>query len=206
MPPGWRASRACRSPPRWWNEPGALVKVTFELSPRDIKYFRERLQRVQGGDRASEEATVIRLSRELVEEALASEPPEFVRVRLTTLEKLVEILCDAEWRLEGRDRVRILDALAYFVDPDDMISDRTPGIGYLDDAIMIELVAQELKHDIKAYEDFCEIRKKRAIAKDGDKLTAARDSLQSRMRRRRHRDRQGQRDRTGSTRSPLRLW
>lgn len=182
------------------------MKVSFELSPRDIKYFRERLQRVRGGERARDEETVIRLAKELVEEAVASEPPEFVRVRLTTLEQLAEILSDRDWRLEGRDRARLLDALAYFVDPDDLISDRTPGIGYLDDAIMIELVAQELKHDIKAYEDFCEIRKKRATAKDGDPLDAPRRTLQSRMRRRRHRDRQAQRDRAGSKRSPFRLW
>jgi len=182
------------------------VKVSFELSPRDIKYFRERLQRVRGGDRARDEETVIRLAREMVEEAIASEPPEFVRVRLTTLEQLAEMLSDREWKLEGRDRARILDALAYFVDPDDLISDRTPGIGYLDDAIMIELVSQELKHDIKAYEDFCEIRKKRATATDGDKLEAARRSLQSRMRRRRHRERQSQRERSGGTRFLDRLW
>jgi uncharacterized membrane protein YkvA (DUF1232 family) len=182
------------------------VKVSFELSPRDIKYLRERLQRVRGGDRARDEETVIRLAKEMVAEAVATEPPEFVRVRLTTLEQLVEMLVDQEWKLEGRDRIRILDALAYFVDPDDLISDRTPGIGYLDDAIMIELVSQELKHDIKAYLDFCEIRKGRATAKDVGKLEAARTSLQSRMRRRRHRDRQTQRERSSGTRFLNRLW
>jgi uncharacterized membrane protein YkvA (DUF1232 family) len=182
------------------------VKVSFELSARDIAYFRERLKRVSGGERAQDEETVVRLAKELVEEAVASEPPEFVRVRLVTLEQLVAILRDEEWRLEGRDRTRILDALAYFVDPDDMISDRTPGIGFLDDAIMIELVAQELKHDIKAYEDFCAIRKKRAVGAAEVDLEAPRQSLQSRMRRRRHRDRQTQRDRSGSARSPFRLW
>lgn len=182
------------------------MKVSFELSPRDIRYFRERLQRIRAGKGARDEDAVIRLTRKLVEEAVSAEPPEFVRLRLVTLEQLVAMLRDEEWRLQGRDRVRILDALAYFVDPDDLIPDRVPGIGYLDDAIMIELVAQELKHDIQAYQDFCEYRKKRPKTEPDDKLEVRRESLQGRMRRRRRRERQALRDRSGKTRSAARLW
>jgi len=158
------------------------------------------------GENARDEETVIQLAAELVKEAVSAEPPEFVRVRLLKLEQLIEMLRDDEWRIEGRDRARILDALAYFVDPDDLIPDRVPGIGYLDDAIMVELVVQELKHDIKAYEDFCEFRKNRPKAESADKLEARRQALQTRMRRRHRRERQGHRDRSGSTRSPIRLW
>ena len=182
------------------------MKISFELSPRDMRYFRDRLRRVREGEGAGDEETVIRLAAELVEEAVAAEPPEFVLTRLLKLEQLIDLLRDDEWRLEGRDRSRILDALAYFADPDDLIPDRVPGIGYLDDAIMVELIAQELKHEIEAYEDFCEFRKGRPEAEAADKLEARRQGLQERMRRRRHRERQDQRDRPRSTRSPLRLW
>jgi uncharacterized membrane protein YkvA (DUF1232 family) len=182
------------------------MKVSFELSPRDMRYFRDRLKRVRAGEGTRDEETVIRLAEELVEEAVTAEPPEFVRVRLLKLERLIEMLRDAEWRLQGRDRARILDALVYFVDPDDLIPDRVPGIGYLDDAIMVELIAQELKHDIHAYEDFCEFRKSRAQGKGGAKLETRRQTLQTRMRRRQRREQQQHRDRSGSTRSPLRLW
>ena len=130
------------------------MKISFELSPRDMRYFRERLRLVREGKSARAEDIVIRLAAELVGEAVAAEPPEFVRVRLLKLEQLIEMLCDDEWRLQGRDRARILDALAYFVDPDDLIPDRVPGVGYLDDAIMIELVAQEFRHEIDGYREF----------------------------------------------------
>ncbi len=182
------------------------MKVSFELSPRDLRYFRERLKRVREGDRARDEETVIRLANQLVEDALKVDPPEFVRVRLVKLEQLVEMLRDDEWRLVGPDRARILDALAYFVDPDDMIPDRLPGIGYLDDAIMIELVVEELKHDIKAYEDFCAFRKTRAKQEGRDRLDARRENLQARMRRRSRRAREESRSRPRSKRSTLRLW
>jgi len=181
------------------------VKVSFELSPRDIRYFRDRLERIRSGQGARDEETVIRSAEKLVGEAVAAEPPEFVHTRLLKLNQLIAMLRDREWRLEGRDRERILDALAYFVDPDDLIPDRVPGIGYLDDAIMVELVVQELKHDIGAYEDFCLFREGRRVASSDD-LEKRRQNLQARMRRRRRTERQKYRDRSGAARSPLRLW
>ena len=87
-----------------------------------------------------------------------------------------------------------------------MIPDRLPGIGYLDDAIMVELIAQELKHEIKAYEDFCDFRKNRPEAKDESRLEARREALQARTRRRAHRDLDEMRSRRSSRRHGLRLW
>jgi uncharacterized membrane protein YkvA (DUF1232 family) len=184
------------------------MKVSFELSNKDIRYFRERLKAVRTKGTVDEETLIVHRAVELVEDANEAEPPEFVLIRLVKLERLIEMLRDDEWRLEGRDRARILDALAYFVDPDDLIPDKLPGIGYLDDAIMVELVVQELKHEIKAYEDFCEFRaeRKKSSDKGTDQLEARRGALQGRMRRRRRRDRESQRARSGSTRSPMRLW
>ena len=164
------------------------VKISFELSSRDLDYFRARLQRVRSDDERQNEGPILEGAASMVEEAYASEPPEFVVNSLKKLEELVELLRDTEWRLEGRDRVRILDALAYFVDPDDMIPDRLPGIGYLDDAIMGALIAGELTHEIKAYQDFCEFRGKTKEVKDEAKLEVRRKALQGRMRRRQRKD------------------
>ncbi len=181
------------------------MKVSFELSPRDIRFFRDRLKEVRASDGSSDEQTVIRGAVDLVKEAIAAEPPDFVVERIRTLEQLIEMLQDRDWRLEGDDRARILDALAYFVDPDDLIPDRIPGIGYLDDAIMIELVANELAHEIEAYEDFCEYRKRCPKMEERKKLATRRKALQARMRRRSRRERSNQRSR-GSSRSRIRLW
>jgi uncharacterized membrane protein YkvA (DUF1232 family) len=181
------------------------VKVSFELSPRDIKYFRNRLQEARESATAADEETVLRLAAEMIEEARESEPPEFVLERLVRLEQLVGMLEDSEWKLEGRDRKRVLDALVYFVDPDDLIPDRIPGLGYLDDAIMIELVVQELKHDIEAYEDFCGFRSGRKKP-DPNVIEKRRDDLQSRMRRRTRSERQSRRRGGRSGCTPLGLW
>ena len=180
------------------------IKVSFELTKRDIKYFRERLQRTRTNRSERDEEHLIKSASTLVSEAIAADSPEFVRIRLTTLEKLVDMVRDTQWRLEGRDRARVLDALAYFADPEDLIPDRIPGIGFIDDAIMIELVARELKHEIKSYEDFCTFRRQREAKRDENRIETRRQALQRRMRRRRRSDLQ--RIRATKTKSSLRLW
>jgi uncharacterized membrane protein YkvA (DUF1232 family) len=102
---------------------------------------------------------------------------------------MIRMLSDLEWRLPHDDAARVLNALAYFAEPEDLIPDHIPGLGYLDDAIMIELVVRELQHEIEAYQDFCDYRDRQT--KDGADssregwLDARRKELQARMRRRR---------------------
>jgi len=181
------------------------VKVSFELGPKDLRYFRDRLRHVRDRYGPKDESRVLRKAARLVKKAEAAEPPEFVLSRIEKLDQLTLMLVDEDWRLEGRDRARILNALAYFAEPDDLIPDRVPGVGYLDDAIMVELVVQELRHEIEAYEDFCESRKRSAIARDVQKRETRRRALQARMRRRTRSDREKLKSRSpGSSR--LRLW
>ncbi|MBT6481691.1 MAG: DUF1232 domain-containing protein [Gammaproteobacteria bacterium] len=42
---------------------------------------------------------------------------------------------DAEWELSEAEINSIRGALYYFIDPDNLIPDHIPGIGFLDDAM-----------------------------------------------------------------------
>ena len=184
----------------------AMMKISFELSDKDLRYFRQVLQKVRKGQSAENEGVVLNEARALLIEVKETQAPEFVRTRIAQLGKLIDMVEDKDWRLEGADRKRVLNALAYFADPDDLIPDRVPGLGYLDDAIMVELVVQDLKHEIEAFDAFVEYRKLKRKEKkgDADTLDKRRVSLQGRMRRRRR----GDRDRHARTRgrSPISLW
>ena len=184
------------------------VATPAEESQQAGGHIRPWLYMPQRGERLASHFVfgIVEQTQELVAQAAEAEPPEFVTERLARLEQLVEMLRDEEWHLQGRDRARILDALTYFVDPDDMIPDKLPGIGYIDDAIMIELVVQDLKHDIAAYEDFCSFRTDRPKKDFAEKVAARRQSLQSRMRRRRRKERDAARSRPRpGTRTRFRL-
>lgn len=182
------------------------MKITFELSDKDLRYFRQLLQKVRQGESAGNEEVVLREAETLLEEVRKAEAPEFIRSRIEQLGKLIEMLRDSDWRLEGSDRKRVLNALAYFADPDDVIPDRVPGLGYLDDAVIVELVVQDLRHEIEAFDAFVAFRaeRKRAAGATPESLEKRREALQHRMRRRRRTDRE--RHMRVSGRSPIRLW
>jgi hypothetical protein len=67
---------------------------------------------------------------------------------------MITMVEDTGFGLPDADRANVLAALAYFASPDDIIPDNVPVLGFLDDAIMIELCLQDLKHEIDAYDDF----------------------------------------------------
>lgn len=182
------------------------MKITFELSDKDLRYFRQLLQKVRQGESAGNEEIVLREAETLLQQVRQADAPEFIRNRIEQLGKLIDMLRDTQWRLEGADRKRVLNALAYFADPDDLIPDRVPGLGYLDDAVIVELVVQDLRHEIEAYDAFIAFRleKKRAAAATPDALESRRRVLQTRMRRRRRGDRERHMRVRGK--SPISLW
>ncbi|MBT8441359.1 MAG: DUF1232 domain-containing protein, partial [Gammaproteobacteria bacterium] len=96
--------------------------------------------------------------RELFAQAHKTKLPDYVSSRLTKLETLVNMVDDDEWKLPDEDLERVLSAIAYFANPEDLIPDRVPGIGFLDDAIMAELVVDSLDGEITSYEEFCDFR------------------------------------------------
>ncbi len=173
------------------------MNITFELSDKDLKYFKRIIREVRAHSAGVEESKLIAAVRTMITDVRASKPAEFIAQRLTQLEWMVKMLEDNEWDMEGKDRSRVADGLIYFAEGEDMIPDRVPGLGYLDDAIMIELVVQDLRHEIQAYNDFCKYRsskekllgRKDARASREVWLAARRAQLHSRMRRRRRRDR-----------------
>jgi len=179
------------------------MKIEIELSDKDLRYFRGCLKTVKQGEHATDESVVLTSAAELMREVVAAEAPEFVHESFRKLQLLVDMLEDRDWRLTGPDRARVLNVLAYFVDPDDLIPDRIPGIGYLDDAIMVQLVVEQLHHEIEAYEKFCEIRKTKKS--DAAAIAKSRRQLQARMRRNRRNERSRRRSRRGG-RAPIGLW
>lgn len=134
------------------------MRVTFEISDKDLRHFRECMQKARNAVRDADESDIIDAARGLFEEVAGANAPAFIRERVAQLEAMVGMLTDEDWAMPEPGRGRVLCALVYFCDPEDLIPDSIPGIGYLDDAIMIELVFRELKHEIEGYRDFVAFR------------------------------------------------
>ena len=172
------------------------MNISFELSDQDLEHFvaAQRSATKAAGNKSAEE--VIAAAVALLTEAKKTEVPDFIGSRLAKLDNLIAMLRDEGWDLPDEDRKRVMAALIYFADPSDVIPDSVPVLGYLDDAIMIELCVRELTHEIDAYEDFCDYRQNEASQRGEDPaavgraawLESRRDELQNRMRNRRERD------------------
>lgn len=151
------------------------LSITFELSDDDLRHFelimREARKTIAGTPPEDIVAEAEALLQEMDESCGAQ---TFISERIQQLRLMIRMLSDLEWRLPHQEATHVLNALAYFSDPEDLIPDGLPGFGYLDDAIMIELVARELKHEIDAYQDFCEFRD-RARAVTGSNTPVSRE-------------------------------
>src|SRR5262247_1522112 len=167
------------------------IKIAFELSDADLEHFRVAMREAQGRARRLDEKEIVASARRLATETAKRSLPEFVRERLGRLDEMIRMLDDPEWRIEGDHRARVIDALAYFAEPVDLIPDQVPGVGFLDDAIMVELVVQEIRPELDAYEDFCtyrnEQRKRKGVDPEaqGERLEARRRAMFDRIERRR---------------------
>ena len=172
------------------------LAISFELSDRDLEHFTKAIKAAAAtaGDKTSEE--IMEAAGALLKCAGDKEFPDFIFQRLYKLDALIAMVRDEGWALPAEDRQRVLSALVYFADPQDIIPDSVPVLGYFDDAIAIELCVRELKHEIDAYEEFCDYRQGEADRRGmdpskvgrADWLGSRRDELQDRMHRQRSRD------------------
>ena len=135
------------------------MKISFELTDRDLNFFRKALRQSREAVRDADESEIIDAINDVLDEIRKNEPlPDFVGKRIPELESLIRMLTDDEWHLPDGDRERLLATFVYFADPEDILPDDIPVIGYLDDVIIIELVVRELHHVRIAYDDFCQFR------------------------------------------------
>jgi uncharacterized membrane protein YkvA (DUF1232 family) len=170
------------------------LRVSFELEESDLKHFRLIMREARKAAATIAPEDIVASAESLLLSIGEHGAPKFVRVRLDSLRLMIAMLTDIDWRLPHQEAKRVLNALAYFTEPEDLIPDHIPGLGFLDDAIMIELVSRDLKHELEAYEDFCNYRneshkdgKHRSEAQRAKWLKSRRKDLQDRMRRRRRR-------------------
>jgi len=193
------------------------ISLNFELNDRDLEHFQEAMDKSKKAAEGKSPEEIVDCAVKLLADAQKVRIPDFILERLMRLDDMIAMVRDEGWAMQQEDKDRVLSALVYFCDPNDIIPDTVQVLGFLDDAVMIELSARELKHEIEAYDDFCDFRQhqaeRRGLAADkvgrADWLASRGEELVDRMHERRERDMgigYGSSSGYGAARSYTRTW
>ncbi len=157
----------------------AKFKVTFTLDEADASYFRSLYRKAKKGAVGQDPAKIIREAKAIVKEVRASKKtPAFVSEAISVLSDLTDLIQDDEYAAPAPVRNQVMAAIAYFSNPDDLIPDHIPGLGFLDDAIMIKFIEDEFKHELWGYRRF---RAHRDSAEQRPWAAAGKERLRKRL-------------------------
>ena len=154
------------------------LAITIELGDADLQHFIDAMRRSQKEAEHLSPREVTDAASKMLVEGHDIVLPNFIAERLGKLDSMIAMVNDEGFALPEEDRLRVLACLTYFANPEDIIPDSVPVLGFLDDAIMIELCVRELKHEIEAYEDFTVYRKEEAAARGVDPSTLKTERLE----------------------------
>jgi uncharacterized membrane protein YkvA (DUF1232 family) len=134
-------------------------KVTFTLDDSDASYFRSLYRKAKRSAKDLDSGRIIQDARAIVKQVRASKKtPLFVIEAIEVLADLTELIQDNEYGAPRKVRDEVLAAIAYFSNPEDLIPDHVPGLGFLDDAIMVKFIEDEFKHELWGYRKFRKLR------------------------------------------------
>ena len=159
------------------------MKFSFTLDDEDLKYFQRLLRDARKYAKEQPESDIVASVRNVVAQARKTPRlPGFAEEAIDTLEALIDLVEDKEWAAPAAVTSKVVAALAYFAQPEDLIPDTVPGLGFLDDAIMIKIVEADFKHELSGYRKFCRFR---AGAEQRPWTAVARERLPRRLKEKR---------------------
>lgn len=87
-----------------------------------------------------------------------AEAHDVLERRLQRLDELRAMLGDPDWDADEAMQMRLRKLFAYIDCDDDLIVDREPLLGLLDDVLLIELAWPAFSSEVDEYRDFCTYR------------------------------------------------
>ena len=131
------------------------LEIKFDLHEDDFDYFRNQLRQIALKAEQLPQQKIIESTNQLLM-GLKPGAPKLLRRRLNKLDVLMAMIEDTDWQLPQQEKRKVLVALHYFNQLGQ--HQQQQGLGFFDEAIMIELVVDELKDGILAFNEFCRYR------------------------------------------------
>ena len=99
------------------------LRISFELSDKDLEHFALIMREARKATAGFAPEDIVAEAETLLHAMDESDSPGFIAERIQKLRLMIQMLSDVEWRLPHQDATRVLNALAYFSEPEDLIRD-----------------------------------------------------------------------------------
>jgi uncharacterized membrane protein YkvA (DUF1232 family) len=134
-------------------------KISFKLDAEDIAYFKRIFDAARKNASPDDWNKIQGGVRDLIDRVRSvKKAPQFILDAVQSLEDLMSMVEDVDYKPPKSVVARAVGALAYFAQSSDVIPDDVPAVGFLDDAIMIKFVEDELRHELWGYRKFKDFR------------------------------------------------
>lgn len=134
------------------------LDMHLHLHERELSPFRDALA-------ASTQSATTRNPRKLLEEARQqlhaareSSAAAYLGKHFDVMAQVIAFLEDRDFSQDSCARSAALGALAYFVEPNDLIPDSEPKFGLLDDSIVLNLAIEQCRSEWQAWVEYTEFK------------------------------------------------
>lgn len=131
-----------------------MVTITVDIDDQVKEHFNKFIEK-HGIDVDPSDITQ---ARKEIAEIRAGNADGYILSQVNNLESMITMVEDKTWKIKEVNMEKINATIKYFVDDDDVIPDNIPGIGYLDDCIIIDSTMDDVCDELLEFEDFSRTR------------------------------------------------
>jgi len=131
-----------------------MVTITVDIDDQVKEHFNKFIEK-HGIDI---DPSDIKQARKEIAEIRSTNADSYILNQVNNLEAMMSMVEDKVWKIKKNSMEKINATIKYFVDDDDIIPDNIPGIGYLDDCIIIDNTMDEVCDELSEFEDFSRTR------------------------------------------------
>lgn len=134
------------------------LDMHLHLQERELSPFRDALDASSRSAATRNPHRLVSEARQQLHVARESSAAAYLGKHLDAMAQVIAFLEDREFSQESSAREAALGALAYFVEPNDLIPDSEPKFGLLDDSIVLNLAIEQCRSEWHAWAEYAQFK------------------------------------------------